>query len=625
MPKTRLYFLSLLLFLGLPSFAEPVADPAKAQSVLTLRSIPEELRELFLKSAAHARNPLPYFADPQGVLYRSGINGQSPKPVTESQLADLNRRLKGIWLALHGLPPAFAKKHPYGATPHLYDPDGHVSAMGNELYEAMSKNKDIIHLISLKELSLQTQKYSDNLYREGQNPSDPNQPNALDSFFDQARRLQSGDWLAAPPEGAVPADISQALPFRLRALEAEALKPSAREAVSRLMGGSTIPAVPPDIGELFSEARRLDASRNGADYEKALETAITALPMGSEILKTGLHQLWARGYTGKKVKIAFIEEAGFPDSSHPVLQGHVRNQYLPDQDRSVSEHATFIAGILRTLAPGADILAYSGELTQGMKQTQLDTTDWTLTKLAHSSLQRAFISEIMEDAYRKGAKVISISHVLRAAEDPGSDLIRQKIEELAKKGVLIVAGAGNQLSKDPNQSDPYNSRAQRIGSSYSSSPHAIIVGNIDSDSNIHFSSYFADIYAPGTKILSTRGTGQKFQDQISKGLRPPFEETYRPLTGTSFSAPFLAAVSACLIQAVPKAVPSRLRESLISTSIPQSRKLEAAFKSPLDSKPLRIQEELRWKIVDPVSALQALQKSQTPRIKILPPEPSKNP
>ncbi|MBI4249088.1 MAG: S8 family serine peptidase [Elusimicrobia bacterium] len=606
MKPSKLIFLSLILCPLLCAGARAEEAPASSAS----KVVPEGLREIYAAVIGHPDSPLPYFQDSQGIIYDKRVS--PPKPITEIQAKDLRYKLKGLWLATQGVPPTLTKKHAESVTPHLYDPDGHVSALGNDLFMKMLANRDLTPLIALQEMAVQIQKKNDSRFQARGDPhGPPPAANALDSFFDQARHLKDSNALFAEPNASIPVDLSQTLPFQLQSFKRRTSSKPAKAALESLMGGSGVPMISADMGELMREME--SKKTGGADWPKALEAAIGALPMGAEILNMGVHKMWAAGYTGKNVKIALIDE-DFPDRVQPLLRNVVLEK-IQGQSEGVGEHATHLAGILMSVAPGAEILAYSKRLPEGLadvaQNVDLRSGDPAMASAVSFAIHRRFIAGLMEDAHRKGARIISVSMEIRGAENPEEDPILQTIDKLSRAGVAFIIGAGNSVmeSHGGDRDIAYNNAAARAGNSLTAHPDVIRVGNLDSQMRAHPTSFAGDVYAPGAQILSTLPTSRAFEENLIQGLRPPFEGRYGPMTGTSMAAPFVAAVAACLLEAAPSATPAQLKEALISSAASHSQKIEFLYADPISRSAVQLQEEIRWKSVNPADALQALQKN----------------
>jgi subtilisin family serine protease len=138
---------------------------------------------------------------------------------------------------------------------------------------------------------------------------------------------------------------------------------------------------------------------------------------------------------GRNVTIAVIDSA--IDAAHPDLAGAVARSFdgVGDKDATPDFHGTAIAGIIRSrgvvegVAPQADIMAVRAFRTVpgGLPET---TTDVLLAAI--------------EWAVNNGAKVLNMSFV-----GPRNKALQELLEAAARKGVVLVAAAGNAGPKAP--------------------------------------------------------------------------------------------------------------------------------------------------------------------------------
>ena len=160
-----------------------------------------------------------------------------------------------------------------------------------------------------------------------------------------------------------------------------------------------------------------------------------------------LEALHAQGYTGEGVIIAVID--GRIDTSIPELQGADIVEKSPCEvlpDESSDEHATFIAQLLVSpdfgIAPKATIYNYTVVL-DAQKSTDDCALGWSRPGA------RARLDYLIEQALNDGADIIAISSTYGRDQSQG---MRWAISRAALSGVPIVAGAGNDRTRDPGNS-----------------------------------------------------------------------------------------------------------------------------------------------------------------------------
>jgi len=212
-----------------------------------------------------------------------------------------------------------------------------------------------------------------------------------------------------------------------------------------------------------------------------------------------------------------------------------------------SGHGTFIAGIMKLCAPGSEIHAYR----------VLDT-------LGRSDGYR--IAAAVVKAVDDGCRVINLSLGMRGRNDALDDALHYAHDN----EVIIVAAAGND-SSDIQTLDIFPANR-----SYSIAVAAVDSMNIKAD----FSNYGnkIDLCGPGTQVYA-----------------PFLDTSYAWWDGTSFAAPFTAAVVAEMLALDPGLTHSGVREILRATAI------------DLDPLNPQFEGELGKGLINPVAALTMIQ------------------
>jgi subtilisin family serine protease len=213
--------------------------------------------------------------------------------------------------------------------------------------------------------------------------------------------------------------------------------------------------------------------------------------------------------TGLGVKVAIVD--GGVDANQPMLAGSVlQGVDFVDNDEDAhdepggpaSGHGTFVAGVVKLVAPDAWIIPYRVIDTLGRGNGY-------------------HMAQAVLDAVDQGCKVINISMVMEG-KHPTLDIA---IEYAKNRNVLVVAAAGN----DSSETDRFPANDS----------YALGVAALDStELKADFSNFgsFIDVAAPGTNI---------------KG---PFLDTvFARWDGTSFAAPFVSGTGALLYAMRPDA------------------------------------------------------------------------
>ena len=219
--------------------------------------------------------------------------------------------------------------------------------------------------------------------------------------------------------------------------------------------------------------------------------------------------------TGTDVKVAIID--GGVNLDHPYFAeatgalvpvwDYVDGDALPlDEEGGVSSgHGTFVAGITRLVAPGADLLIYR----------VLDTAGYGDGYTISSAVLRA-----IDD----GCRVVNLSLGMTGMHEGLDDALK-----LARQNdVLVVAAAGNDSTDAPSEF-PFPA----------SGDDCLAVAALDSTLlKADFSNYGVpiDFCAPGTRVYA-----------------PYLDDLYAWWDGTSFATPFVGGLAALLLERSPVA------------------------------------------------------------------------
>jgi subtilisin family serine protease len=222
---------------------------------------------------------------------------------------------------------------------------------------------------------------------------------------------------------------------------------------------------------------------------------------------------------GDNVLVAMIDSG--VDVSHPDLSGAIAQTYdAIDKPMMRHKHGTAIAGLIAAhgrlmgSAPSAHILAIrafdpTGVSAEGSTFSILKSLDW---------------------AAANGARIINMSFA-----GPADPAIHRSLEAARKKGIVLVAAAGNAGPKSP----PLYPAAD---------PNVIAVTATDADDKLfersNRGSYIA-VAAPGAQILVAIPDG-----------------SYEISSGTSYSAAEVSGIVALMLERKPDLTPDKVRAIL---------------------------------------------------------------
>ena len=284
----------------------------------------------------------------------------------------------------------------------------------------------------------------------------------------------------------------------------------------------------PDRRSIATVVRALEADRTVAsaqpNYLFTLQQDETkAAPEGDaaqyELAKLHLPQAHTLA-KGDKVLVAVIDSG--VDANHPELAGAITQTYNTlSPPMTPHKHGTGIAGLIAAhgklmgAAPAAHILAIrafdgTGESAEGTTFNILKGLDW---------------------AAANGASVINMSFA-----GPPDPAIHRSLGAAHKKGIVLVAAAGNAGPKSP----PLYPAAD---------PNVIAVTATDADDKLFPQSnrgHYIAVAAPGTQILVAIPDGG-----------------YEVSSGTSYSAAEVSGIVALMLERKGDLTPDKVRDLLM--------------------------------------------------------------
>ncbi len=282
--------------------------------------------------------------------------------------------------------------------------------------------------------------------------------------------------------------------------------------------------VPRAIRAIEGDARVASAQPN---YLFKLQQSVPAAVTDDDPLqyqRAKLRLTQAHGIAkGDNVLVAVIDSG--IDVTHPDLAGSIALTYdATGAPMTAHKHGTAMAGLIAAhgklmgAAPGARILAIrafnpAGKTAEGSTFNILKSLDW---------------------AAANGARVINMSFA-----GPSDPAIRRSLEAARKKGIVLVAAAGNEGAK----SAPLYPAAD---------PNVIAVSATDADDKLfeqsNRGSYIA-VAAPGAQIMVAIPDGG-----------------YEVSSGTSHAAAVVSGIVALMLERTPGMTPDQARGVLLATA-----------------------------------------------------------
>ena len=261
---------------------------------------------------------------------------------------------------------------------------------------------------------------------------------------------------------------------------------------------------------------------------------------------------WKRGVTGQGVTVAVIDTgiSQGPDlAKTKFVPGY---DFVNDRKSAIDDngHGTHVAG---TIAQSTNNRYGVAGVAYGAKLMPLKV----LSRGGSGTI--ADIAEAIRFAADHGANVINMS--LGGGGD--SKLMREAIDYAHKKGVVIVAAAGNANSNSASYPALY--------------PKVIAVSAVGPDrQKTSYSNYGTgvDIAAPGG---ATRNNEQDGILQETINPRTPGQFQFKYFQGTSMAAPHVAAVAALIKSRRPQLSPDQVWNVLKSSAQPAKKDSQNYF------------------------------------------------
>jgi hypothetical protein len=289
----------------------------------------------------------------------------------------------------------------------------------------------------------------------------------------------------------------------------------------RLDGGTTVP----DMIRALTREQQIAGAQPLYLYEltQDMSGSTAGLVNGDQYApeKLGLPEAH-RLATGNRVLVAVIDSG--VDAAHPDLVGAVVDSLDAANDNAPHAHGTGMAGAIAAHRSMLGTAPRVGLLTVRAFGTRPNSVDGTTFNIIKG----------LDWAVERGARVINMSFA-----GPPDPRLRDALARVAKKGVVLVAAAGNAGPQSP----PLYPAAD---------PSVIAVTATDMDdklfSGANRGTYIA-VAAPGVDVLA-----------------PSVGGTYQLTTGTSVASAQVSGVAALLIERNPALTPGDVRRILTRTA-----------------------------------------------------------
>jgi len=234
----------------------------------------------------------------------------------------------------------------------------------------------------------------------------------------------------------------------------------------------------------------------------------------------------------------FLEES-------PDVRPKIGDEYR----KAAIQHGTLIAGIIAAQSNNGEGIIGVSPKVKIMPLRVLDS---------QGNGSTGDVIRAVNYAVEKGAKIINLSFVGQGK----SRFLEEALEDAWKKGVIIVAAAGNEHGLSPSYNLNQNPVYPICYDADKEDNFIIGVGATDKwDQRADFSNYgykCVDISAPGTGFFGTLFYNKSYSE---------FQSRYGGYwSGTSLSAPIVVGAAALVLSQNPSLTPSEVRDILLNTA-----------------------------------------------------------
>ncbi len=323
-----------------------------------------------------------------------------------------------------------------------------------------------------------------------------------------------------------------------------------------------------------------DEKRSGQDdkQDKGASATGSRDPGSLEAIAraTGARSLWRRGVTGKGVDVALIDTGIVPVVGSPVvvngadLSADAANTNLRFLDGF--GHGTHMAGIIAGRDPGADPLQQNGAFVGIAPDARIvNVKVGAMDGRVHSSQVVAAIDWVVQNRQANGMniRVINLSYGAPATPDWRRDPLAWAAEVAWRKGIVVVAAAGNEGSGHELSSPAYSPEILAVGATDTE----VSRGGKDDYSIAPYTSTGTrrrpDLFVPGGHVISLRAKGS-FVDSFLATQN--VGERFTRGSGTSQATAVTSGLAALLIEAQPSATPDQIKALLLDGTDISGRK-----------------------------------------------------
>jgi serine protease AprX len=296
---------------------------------------------------------------------------------------------------------------------------------------------------------------------------------------------------------------------------------------------------------------------------------------------TGAQALWMQGYTGNGVDVALIDTGVAPvpalSSSTKVVVGPDLSFESQDPDLRYLDtfgHGTNMAGIIAgregPAASGTQYAADAGNTFYGMapdaRLISLKLAD--RNGLVDVSQMIAAIDWVVQHRATDGmnVRVLNLSYGTPSANSAARDPLAWAAETAVRKGILVVASAGNDGSQLGLADPAYDPWVLAVGAADTGGTDTLsddVVASFSTSPMAGSTARAADLVAPGVGIVAPGVVGSYLYDTYP-GAR--VGDGYLRGSGTSQAAAVVSGAAALIAQEHPSWGPLLIKQALRATA-----------------------------------------------------------
>jgi serine protease AprX len=311
-----------------------------------------------------------------------------------------------------------------------------------------------------------------------------------------------------------------------------------------------------------------DDKKDGDEYADSFNAAADLGSLYNTTNMIGAQDLWAAGSTGQGVDVALVDTgvvpvAGLQGADKLVQGADLSFESQADNLRylDTNGHGTHMASIIagrdpvtgfRGVAPDARLVSVKVGAASGATDVSqvIAAIDWVVQHRHDDGLN---------------IRVLNLSYGTDGIQDYLLDPLTYAVEVAWRKGIVVVAAAGNRGSEATRLDNPaYDPRVLAVGAS-----DPLGTADIKDDAVASFSSRGnltrgADLVAPGRSIVGLRNPGSNVD------LEHPLSVVagrYARGSGTSQAAAVTSGAVALLLQKRPSLTPDQVKALLRTTAV----------------------------------------------------------